>query len=321
MPKILVLLTGGTIGSRARDGVIDADAGAAYDLICLYRASYGGDADFDVLSPYNILSENISPENWETLCGTLSEADFSKYDGIIITHGSDTLSYTSALIGLAFGNAPIPIVLVAGNKPLDEQGSNGMANFRNAVRLIMAKAVSGVFTVYQDDLGKNIVYLGTEITEANPYSHSFSSCRVIPFGEMTEEGLTVLNPQGRKWDEPPLMPCEKIRFDKKTLIIRPYPGQDYRVFNPDGDTAAVLHWLYHSSTASTVGGSCSLMEFIKSCVERGIDFYVAPFKPPGSNLYAGSDSLIQAGAIPLYDISLETAYARLMLKYNEALPH
>lgn len=316
MTKILVLLTGGTIGSRAGGGIIDTGAETSYDLIRLYREIYGSDADFEIISPYNILSENLNPGYWEILCDIISGTDPGRYDGIIITHGSDTLSYTSALLGIAFGDTPIPIVLVAGNLPPEDPGSNALANFRNAVCLIKERAISGVFTIYQDDAGKNNVYLATEVMEADPHSHRFLSCRGKPFGEMTDERLAVINPSEKKCDGLPFKPGESVRFDRKVLVIRPYPGLDYNFFSLTGDTAAVLHRLYHSSTACTAKGEYSLLEFIKKCVERGIPFYASPFRLPGADLYAGSKSLLEAGAVPVYELSLEAAYAKLMLKYN-----
>ena len=118
MKKILVILTGGTIGSKVEGKIINTTAASSYRLLQLYNEKYADDTEFEVIQPINILSENLTPVEWGVLCNCLLELDFEKYEGIIITHGSDTLSYTSALIGTMFENCSIPIVLVASNLAL-----------------------------------------------------------------------------------------------------------------------------------------------------------------------------------------------------------
>ena len=102
MKKILVILTGGTIGSKVEGKIINTTAASSYRLLQLYNEKYADDTEFEVIQPINILSENLTPVEWGVLCNCLFELDFEKYQGIIITHGSDTLSYTSALIGTMF---------------------------------------------------------------------------------------------------------------------------------------------------------------------------------------------------------------------------
>lgn len=103
MKKILVILTGGTIGSKVEGKIINTTAASSYRLLQLYNEKYADDTEFEVIQPINILSENLTPVEWGVLCNCLLELNFEKYQGIIITHGSDTLSYTSALIGTMFG--------------------------------------------------------------------------------------------------------------------------------------------------------------------------------------------------------------------------
>ena len=170
MKKILVILTGGTIGSKVEGKIINTTAASSYRLLQLYNEKYADDTEFEVIQPINILSENLTPVEWGVLCNCLFELDFEKYQGIIITHGSDTLSYTSALIGTMFENCSIPIVLVASNLALGLPGSNGMNNFRNAVCFIKESHMHGVFTIFENNKGEMPVYLSTHIVESDPFT-------------------------------------------------------------------------------------------------------------------------------------------------------
>ena len=113
--KILVIFTGGTIGSAINGETIDVDSNCKFRLVADYKLFYG-EKDFECVQLYNILSENTGFLHWETLIDYLLKVDTENYSGIIITHGSDTLSYTSALLGMYFRHIEIPVFVIASNK-------------------------------------------------------------------------------------------------------------------------------------------------------------------------------------------------------------
>ena len=84
------------------------------------------------------------------------QIESEKYDGIIITHGTDTLQYTSAMLGYMFDDVSIPIVLVSSNYVLEDKRANGLINLSKAdmetVYLfpIIIRAMYRVFTVEQE---------------------------------------------------------------------------------------------------------------------------------------------------------------------------
>lgn len=322
MKKILVVLTGGTIGSKVESNLIDVNTAAAYRLISIYNEKFHSDTDFEVIQPLNVLSENITPKEWTTLCKTMSKIDYSYYQGVVITHGTDTLPYTSAMIGLLFHYVPIPIVLVASNYALEDPSSNGLSNFRNAICLIKNQEVSGVFTVFQNETGDNEVYLSTRIVEADTYNDQFGSYGGKAYGKMIDEKLvlnkSVYNPTIDQINENKTKICDTdITFNNSILVIKPHPGLDYRHFDLTSKPKAVLHCLYHSSTACTDGEEYSLLNFIKQCKSNGIDFYVTSFKNYNAKMYATSKEILDLGAVPLINISAEAAYTKLLIYYNQ----
>lgn len=322
MKKILVILTGGTIGSKVASNLIDVNPAAAYRLISLYNEKYAEDDAFEVIQPLNILSENITPKEWTILCETLSRIAYDNYQGIIITHGSDTLAYTSALVGLLYHHLPIPVVLIASNYALDNPRSNGLANFRSAVCLIHDSSARGVFTIYQNAAGANDVFLSTRMVEADNYNDQFGYYGGCPWGHIVDGKLIPLNSSinpslSTLTKNKSQLFTESIVFQNNVLFIKPYPGLDYRHFDLSQKPKAILHCLYHSSTACTDGESYSLLEFMKRCREEGIDFYVTSFKKQDAEMYATSREILDLGAVPLINISAEAAYTKLLLCYNQ----
>ena len=94
--KILVAATGGTIGSAAKDGVISTDKGQTLLLLELFRNAYGDLAEFQVETLCSVLSENADDAFYETLCGFLKTVNSRDCDGVILLHGTDTLSFSAA---------------------------------------------------------------------------------------------------------------------------------------------------------------------------------------------------------------------------------
>ena len=318
MNKILLILTGGTIGSFQHDGIISTQKSGKSRLVELYHQKYNNDCIFDIKQPLNILSENLEKNHWEVLVNYILNTDISGYDGIIITHGSDTLSYSSAMLSMCLCHIDIPIIITASNYPPDDERSNALINLHSAV--IMIKSVKrGIFTVFKNDGEKDCsIYLPTRIKEADRFYDKFSSFDGICYGTVSENGFYI-NQKSFSLDEiykkrqPIIKNGLSLRHD--VLMIHPYPSLNYNTINLTENIKAVLHITYHSGTTKTDSDNSALSLLLK-CHKLGIDFYCASYKDRNSALYETSDILIKNGAVPLYNISDESAYAKLLLCYN-----
>ncbi|MCM1125532.1 MAG: asparaginase domain-containing protein [Lachnospiraceae bacterium] len=321
MKKILVILTGGTIGSAVLGKDMDVTGDSPYQLIHFYHQAYGMEEEFEVRAPLTVLSENMQPELWNVLCRAMCEIDYRDYRGVIVAHGSDTLAYSSALLGMLLGNVPAPVVLTAGNYPLEDKRSNGLANFRGAVELIDSGITGGVYTVYQTNRGKMPVYLASRLQEADAYSDQFDSFGKTPFGEMKEGRfvpfLSGINPEMKELaGAEGLMRYGCPDFQKDILMLRPYPGLRYDNITFERKPAAVIHYLYHSATACTLGEPYSLPAFLERCQKEEIPVYTASYKEDEERLYVTARRVMEMGAVPMGSISAEAAYMKLQLLYN-----
>ncbi|MDO4300458.1 MAG: asparaginase domain-containing protein [Clostridia bacterium] len=317
MKKILVILTGGTIGSRSENGTVNVSSEAAYNIINLYYEKYGRNTEFDAIQPVNILSENITADIWLDLCNSLDNVNCSEYSGIIICHGSDTLTYTSNLIGMLYNKLPLPIVLAASNYELDNEKSNGIINFGNAVCLIKS-GVRGVFVAYGNDKDDNDIYIATRIMEADPYLDRYRSFDGKPWGRIVN-GRLVVNMLPGVDELNSFKPVEIKRpenFKNKVMLIRPYPDMDYSNIKLDG-VSAVVHYMYHSATVCVAGENTSAINFAKRCKELGIKFYAASFKDRNiERAYMSSREFLNENVIPLFNISAEAAYVKVLISQN-----
>ena len=325
--NILLILTGGTICSFADSkGERDADTLAARALIIdnfrngtsPYRSKEC--VKFDSKFPLNILSENLTPDHWNTLIGEMRTYDFSSYDGIIILHGTDTLAYTAALFSLLLAGICVPVIFVSSQLGLNEGGKNGNDNFKAAVELIVNGISPNVYAVYRNDetMGnetKKTLYLhyAAHLLQCAAHSDNFYSC------DMQEIAFENAEHAGRRCASERMI-LNDARFggiSANVLKLSPYVGIDYSKYSLDG-VDAVVHGTYHSSTVpinpccqSTDISKHSITYLKKKCDEAGgIPLFI---EPCGETAYVSTGNALRDGILPIRGLSSEMAYIKTLL--------
>lgn len=329
MKRLLVIFTGGTIGSKADGKKINVHDAGSYALLEAYRRMEGAreDVELETLEPLNLLSENMTTEDWRTLAVAIKEADPGSYDGVIITHGSDTLAYSASLLSYLFADVQVPLVLTASNYPIADERANGLRNLAGAINFVVEASLPGVFVVYENDRSEVLVYLGTRISQCESFTDQFRSPYDLPYGVMEgrrfawRQDARNPRPETLVHNRPALQwKPESLRLEDSVLYIRPYPGLNYSLYEwGDRKPRAILHDLHHSGTACALpSGPYSLPAFIARCRAQGIDVYLSPLKDASDALYASSHALIEAGGVFLEGIGMEAALTKLIAVYGVA---
>ena len=266
--KILVVFTGGTIGSAVSDGWISPASEMKYLLIEKYREITGDDMSFDTLTPYTILSENLCAENINSLIKCVSE-NINKYDGIIVTHGTDTLQYSAAALSYAFGCDIPPVILVSSNYPISEDRANGIDNFIAAVNFIKSEAGRGVFVSYRNGNTKTEFHIAARILSHNECSDEIHSFDGQPYA-FYDGAQVELNP-GCCYKNTSV--CVKDCFyssESRILVINAFPGDNYQ-YNIE-DYRAVVIKPFHTGSLNTK--NAHLSAFCDKAKELGIPVFV-----------------------------------------------
>ncbi len=264
--RIAVIFTGGTIGSRTNDKWITVDATTKYDLLKHYENDK--DVSFETFSPYNILSENLSAKELNLLQKEISNRLTENYDGIIVTHGSDTLQCSSTAIEFAFNSCSIPVIFVSADYPLDNEKSNGYPNFRCAVEFIRNKIANGVFVSYKndDEIITNI-HIPSRILMHNELNANIYSIDRKPFAEYNGE-FKLNNIKRPEYNEN--AGIVNYTTDSQILVIPNMPGQSYSY--PLDSTKAILFKSYHCATLDTANKN--LVDFCKKATEMNVPMFV-----------------------------------------------
>lgn len=315
MKKILLILTGGTIGSRIDNEGHIAPVGKP---LLLEVCKEWNSVHFDVLEPFNVLSENMTLNHRETLIKEILKVNTEGYDGIIIAHGSDTLTYTASLLAMALRHIDIPIVFIASDYVLSDPRSNGPDNFDSAVTLICNSEIQrGAFICYKNHLGENTVYLATRLCSAEPFTDCFHPFDNISFGK-TEDRKFIYNPHELNPSisdiNTPKEPIIKEDFSLSECVAMVYssPAFDYNRFDIL-NLSAVLNYGYHCGTVN----ESQFLNLAKRCLENRVDVWLASFKDENAPIYESlCEILKQQNVDRLYNLSGEAAYSKLLLAYS-----
>ena len=130
MKKILLIGTGGTIASvRTEDGL--KPILTAEDILS-FVPDVKDFCEIDFLQVCNIDSSNMTPAIWSEIAGTIRK-QYDRYDGFVITHGTDTMAYTAAALSYMVQNSRKPIVLTGSQKPIEREESDARRNLRDSI--------------------------------------------------------------------------------------------------------------------------------------------------------------------------------------------
>ena len=130
MKKILLIGTGGTIASgRTEEGL--KPILTAEDILS-FVPDVKGFCEIDFLQVCNIDSSNMTPAIWSEIAGTIRK-QYDRYDGFVITHGTDTMAYTAAALSYMVQNSRKPIVLTGSQKPIEREESDARRNLRDSI--------------------------------------------------------------------------------------------------------------------------------------------------------------------------------------------
>ena len=312
LPRVLIIGTGGTIASR-----IDYRTGAVRPAVTsdeLYSLvpELSGAARVEPEIMFDIFSENITPRHWTRLARRVARAVLQGFDGVVITHGTDTLGYTAAALSFALAGVPVPVVLVGAQRSPDRPSSDAPLNLIAAVTVAGTAPFSGVYVAMHSDESDDRVafHRGTRVRKGHTSRRdAFVSVGVPPAAVWSRAGIERasegLPPRGGRFTARP-------RFDDRVALLKFYPsmpGGAIRAARRMGARALVVEGTGLGHASRDVVKELGL--FVKAgglacmtsqCIEGRVNL----------NVYDTGRDLIQAGVVPLEDMLAETALAKAM---------
>ena len=181
MKNILMIGTGGTIASEMTPSGLTPELNSTQLLSFVPRI--GEMCHVDCVQLYSLDSTNIRPAHWLGVAKAVRE-NYARYDGFVISHGTDTMAYTAAALSYLIQGSPKPIVLTGAQKPIWFDGTDSKRNLTDAF-LYACRGCGGVQIVFN---GK--VILGTRARKTCSKSfQAFSSVNYPDLAVVQDEHL------------------------------------------------------------------------------------------------------------------------------------
>ncbi|MCB0933692.1 MAG: asparaginase [Mycobacterium sp.] len=311
MPHLVVISTGGTIATTAgTDGVLrPAQSGAA--LVSAAGLGPDTDLDIDVVDLMSVDSSQLTPADWLKIRDAAEHAVAAGADGVVITHGSDTIEETALWLDLTY-DGDTPVVLTCGVRPSDDPDPDGPGNLRDALRVAASPAARG--------LGVLLSFSGTVFTPLGTTKQGGTAV----FGGTTPLGHVA---DSRESDAPVItLPGERERpylgrvtSAPRVDIVMAYPGSDGTAL--DAFTAAGARGLVVEAMGAGNVGAATIEAVARAC-RRGVAVAVTSRVRGAQTLatYGPGHDLTAAGAIMVPRLQSSQARVLVMAALGAGLP-
>ena len=303
MKKILLIHTGGTMGMSPGHGE-NVVSTQFIDEVFQYIPGVKDIAEIDFRPLFTVDSSNISIQHWIELGGLIAE-HIEKYDGFVIIHGTDTMSYTASALSFMLNNLPKPVILTGSQRPLTAIRTDAKNNLINAIEL----------ATY--DIPEVCVFFDYKLFRGNRAKKisidDFDAFASPNYPLLAEVGLHIEVKNNHR------LPSGIFRLDKNfhndVLCLRLYPGMNPSFIESlaSSNVKIIILEAFGAGNVPVMEGS--VIPFIEKMSKSGRLVAISSQSMNGSvdlRLYECGRSALEAGAVPCGDMTTEAAVIKAM---------
>ena len=250
---------------------------------------------------------DLIARDWAELETRIEEAS-REYSGIVVIHGTDTMSYTASMLSFMLWGVPVPVVITGSQLSIAHPVADAMENCRAAIHMANSRC-PGVFVACN-----RRILLGVRASKVRTMSFdAFDSINYPDVGEINAFGMRIHRE---------LIPRRTaVRFladtsySPKVMVVKPAPGTPPEIF----DAMVNLGCRGIVVEAFGLGGlpfeENDLCGAVKRTVEKGVAVAIgSQCRYDGSSLsvYETGRRALEAGAMEMYDMTTEAAVTKLM---------
>jgi len=310
----LILTTGGTIASlNSEKGLKPGDMDIR-QILYEKIENILGDYDVTIEHIFNKDSSNIIPVDWYVVEESIRNR-MNDYDGIVILHGTDTMSYSAAMLSYLFIGIDKSIVLTGSQIPIVFEGSDGVDNLNNAIITAADERLSGVFVLFHDK-----IINGTRAYKRSSINNdAYISCNYPYIGVIKDKRLCITEEyrQMKEGNSKEYLPYyKKESFDiPKVFLLKMVPGID----------AGIIDYIKKEKYQGLViegyglGGmpvaNTELMKKMEELIRSGIPVVMATqcvYDGVNLDTYEVGVTANKIGIISANDMTSEAVYTKLM---------
>ncbi|TGD90473.1 asparaginase [Mycolicibacterium sp. CH28] len=296
MPRLVVITTGGTIATSADTEGVLRPAHTGAELVA--------GLDAQVVDLFTLDSSQLTPAHWVRIGDAVGDAA-GRADGIVVTHGTDSMEETALWLELTYAGA-VPVVLTGAARSADDPDADGPANLRDALTVAASPQARG--------LGPLICFAGSvrpplgTTKVGGPALFGGRS----PVGEVSAGTFTVTGTKRRAFLGAGADPA---RVD----IVAAYPGADGTAIDAFADAGA-RGLVVEAMGAGNAG--TPVVEAVARACARGVAVAVTTRVPGGraSAAYGPGHDLVRGGAVLVPELRSSQARVLMMAALGLGLP-
>ena len=312
--KILLIYTGGTIGMRKDFETGELKVFNFSKLLQRIPELKQLDCEIETISfEHPIDSSNMDPEKWARIA-TIIEDNYDVFDGFVVLHGSDTMSYSASAMSFMLENLSKPVVFTGSQLPIGDLRTDAKENLITAIQIASlrenGKAVIREVCLYFEYK----LYRGNRTTKIS--AEHFNAFTSPNYPALMESGVHLnMNPEL-------FLPIQRVRklkvhknLDNNVAIVKMFPGINEAVLSAIlgiPNLKGIVLETYGSGNAPTEDW---FIDLLQKAIESGL-YIVNVTQCSGGSVnmgqYETSSAMKKIGVISGKDITTEAAITKLM---------
>ncbi len=328
--SILIIYTGGTIGMKT-----DAETGALvpFDFSAIYDEfpslkRLNVDIDVHTVSPV-IDSSNVSPANWVALAELIRDR-YDRYDGFVVLHGTDTMSYTASALSFMLENLAKPVVFTGSQIPIGVLRTDGRENLITAIEIAGARDGGGPVVPEVSLYFQNRLFRANRTTKRS--AEALSAFRSYNYPPLAEVGVSIAYNRAAIRRSGDGTFCEECgadaelsdgaaplriatRLEEGIAVVKLFPGMSECVLRSMLSAPGLRAVVLETFGAGNAPTSEWFIRTLREAIERGVVVLNVTQCGGGKvsmELYETGLRLQKAGVVCGYDMTTEAAVAKLM---------